>query len=310
MRWGGTIVGATCGLFAAGCNAIFGIDDLASNPAGSASTVAAAGGGSAIASSSSGLAVATGGGVGGAGGCPDCLVDSGLVVRYFIDEAESGQGPTMLSDAAPDPLPLTIDYNEELSFSGGPGKRGLQWSDGATSARAFAAIAATKISAMLDGSTQATIEMVVELDAVLISGSVLAMIGNGNDFGDLSLVAGGDGQLGFFWRSGADIYVWDTDVLDAGRLVLHAVLDSARADPIMRGRYYVNGMQQVQGNPSVGIGQTIDLAADGHLAIGSAVAEPFSPRGIIAYVAYYNVALSEADILVNVARLNVSDDTQ
>jgi hypothetical protein len=303
-----------CGLWAAGCNAIFGIDDLASNPAGPASTVAGAGGGSAIASSSSGVAggVATGGGAGGAGGCADCLVDSGLVVRYFIDEAESGQGPMMLSDAAQDPLPLTIDYNDELSFSGGPGKRGLQWSDGATHARAFAPIAGTKIIAMLDGRTQATIEMVVELDAILITGSVLSMIGSGNEFnfGDLSLVAGGDGQLGFFWQNGADIYVWDTNVVDAGRVVLHAVLDSAQADPIMRARYYVNGTQEVQGNPSVGNGQTIHVQADGHLAVGSAVAEPFSPRGIIAYVAYYNVALSDADILVNVAHLNVSDDTQ
>jgi hypothetical protein len=306
------IIGATCGAWAAGCNVIFGIDDLSSEPVASTSSTAAVGGGATVASSSSGQVggAMSSGGSGGAGGCPNCLVDSGLVVRYFMDEADSGQAPLMLVDAAPNPLPLTIDYNDELSFTGGPGKRGLEWSSGGTGARALAPIANTKVLSMLHGSTQATIETVVEIDAILITGSVLAMIGNGGEFGDLSLVCGGADQLGFFWQGGADIYVWDGMVVDSGRLVLHVVLDSTNADPLQHARYYINGMQHIEGRPTVDPGQTIDLHDDASLAIGSGVGSPFSPRGIIAYVAYYNAALSDADIMVNVARLIASDDTQ
>ena len=49
-----------------------------------------------------GAAGATGGagGTAGAGGEPSGLVDGGLIVRYFIDEAASGQTPLHLVDAA------------------------------------------------------------------------------------------------------------------------------------------------------------------------------------------------------------------
>ena len=47
---------------------------------------------------------------------PTPLVDEGLLVRYFIDEADSGQVPTQLVDSAPSPLPLDLHYTTVMNF--------------------------------------------------------------------------------------------------------------------------------------------------------------------------------------------------
>jgi len=292
-----------------GCNAIFGVDELRFEPAAQVSS-SSVGGGSAASTASSGGAPQ--GGNGGAGGCTNCLVDRGLVARYFIDEADSGQAPAALLDAAPGGLPLTIDYGGPavLAFSGAPGKRGLQWTMQGTAAKASAPIAGTKLVSMLDGSAQATMEMVVEIESVVFGGSGVAVIGAGNNFGGLSFAVRPSNEVVLFWHGGTPVGNWTSTVVGAGRLVLHAVLEATHPDPLMRARYYVNGMETASAVPTVADGEVIDLSGETTFVVGSGVSVARSPKGIIAYVAYYNVAMAQAEILVNVARLNVSDDTQ
>lgn len=303
--WAGLAVSA------GGCNAIFGVDELRTEPPVQVSSSAASGTGGGAASSAA-TGGASQGGNGGAGGCTNCLVDRGLVARYFIDEADSGQAPTALLDAAPGGQPLTIEYGGPgglLAFSGSPGKRGLQWTNAGTTAKASAPIAGTKLLLMLDGSAQATIEMVVELEDVVLGGSGVAIIGAGDNFGGLSFAVGSN-QVGLFWHDGASLGTWNSTIVNAGRLVLHAVLEAPHPDPTMRARFYVNGVSALTNVFPIAQDEVIDLDGDTTFVVGSGVSAARSPKGIIAYVAYYNVAMPNADILANVARLNVSDDAQ
>jgi len=94
------------------------------------------------------------------------LVDRGLIVRYFVDEAASGQGPSQLLDAAPSPLNLGITYSTALSFAEVASNRALNWTSGDAAGDARVSLGSTKINSALQGSTSGTIEVVVNVTAL------------------------------------------------------------------------------------------------------------------------------------------------
>ncbi|MGC1951708.1 MAG: hypothetical protein WA970_03875, partial [Gammaproteobacteria bacterium] len=70
------------------------------------------------------------------------MVDTGLVTRYYIDEASSGTSPTQVSDSSPNAYHLTnVDYGSgNMAYTEVSGNRGLESTSTAGTQRARRAI--------------------------------------------------------------------------------------------------------------------------------------------------------------------------
>jgi hypothetical protein len=251
------------------------------------------------------------------------LVDDGLLVRYFLDEAASGQAPTMALDAAPQPLALPLVYSKMAGdnpvYVEQSGHRGLSWSKIELHGRATIPVDATKIQARLAGKTTATIEVVVEIDQVTANGSRVSHIGAGAEPGHLTLRSDDINKAQTYWQGDRLAGVWDVDWVAEGRAVVHLVYDTAQADPAARVRFYLDGQELPDAPDPVEHpmpNQTITIPATGlmmkpvHYTLGNRgedVARSF--KGVLFYAALYDVALSDDDIATNAALLEQDDDT-
>ncbi len=293
-----------------------------------AGVVGGAGGDGGASSGGSGGVGGTGGvgGAGGVGGSVPVLVDRGLLTRYYLDEADSGRGPTEVNDAAPDPLTLSLEYGDLSVGAGGAGgaggsgptgpnvtwvevdgNRGLRWSVAHGSGRAFASVSGTKILD-LDGLTEATIECVVAFDGGEASGTVcdrVAHVGV-NDNGAFTLCSI-DGDRADFRLNGTAAHAWPVGLSSLGRVVLHVVFDSARALEEDRARLYLDGA--LQAPSSAAVPQAPIALASGQYVLGNRVDDAGSMEGTIFYCAHYTVALSPDEIANNASVLIVDDDT-
>lgn len=310
---------------AIGCNAISGVGDYAFGAGGAVTTASGTGGsggpagtggatGGTGGSSSTGGATGTGGtggSGGGAGAGEPPLSERGLVVRYHIDEAGSGQGPTQLLDAAPNPLNLGLTYSSALSFATIYGNRGLRWTDHDLTGDARIAITATKLQTMLHGSTTATIEVVTSVDDVSASSCHFTTVGPGGHPGDLSLFTTSDTSVRLVWNGATDIGTWAVPISGLGRVVLHAVLDTTESAAAARVQLYVDAVAATKtGGTPPDQHDTVDLSASTTFVVGNGVsATNLSIGGTIFYVAYYASALSQAEIATNVELLSAFDDT-
>ena len=308
------------------CNAVSGIGDYEFGAAGATATPSGSGGtggsgGAGNASSTGGAAgsVQTGGGgttgsggSGGSGGSAPTLVDRGLVVRYHVDEAGSGQGPSELIDAAPSPLNLAMTYSPELSFTSASSNRGLVWTAAGSQGDGRVSIGGTKFHNSLHGSTAATIEAVVDVSAVGTAGNWhITTVGPGGNAGDLSLHLTGATSVRLSWRSATNIGTWNVPITTVGRVVLHAVLDTTEPTATMRTRLYVDGQTAgaSSGTPPT-LNDTVDLSASTAFVLGNGVGSTtLSIGGTIFYVAYYSSALSAQEVATNTALLLSSDDS-
>lgn len=241
---------------------------------------------------------------------PGVLVDDGLVVRYYMDEATTGQGPTELLDAAPDPLDLPITYIPEMAYTqDAPGMTGIEWDAAELDGRPTASANGTKIVTALHTSTTATVEMVLAFTDVSGSNSRLFYLGQGSDTGRLTVSTPSVYFLRFTVnedRVASSFF----DSTPAGRFVLHAVYDTAQATPEERARFYVNGGRlQSFGTTPPDLNDAISIPADQDIAIGNRESGGRSINGTIYYAAVYSDALTDDDILQNALLLLENDDT-
>ena len=250
-----------------------------------------------------------GGGDGGTatGGAP-ALDDSGLIVRYFIDEADSGT-VAELQDSAPSPLPLSIVASSVMSFTEIGGNRGLTWNAIGLDDRASVAIDGTKIHQRLQGSTTATIELVLDLREATTSASRISHIGWDTENGRLTLRTR-DAQLILFHVSdGVPVGEFPVDLAGSGRVVIHAVVDTDLTTPSDRARLYVDAapVAATGGTPQA-LGATIDLSTGRHYVLGNREIGGRSFVGEMFYAALYDEALDPGTIANNTAALQLSDD--
>lgn len=240
-------------------------------------------------------------------GPPPSLVDTGLVVRYFMDEATGGTAPLNLLDSAPTPLPAPIDYGGQASFTDENGNQGLQWDSAEVAGKAEVAFGATKLYDRLRPARTVTIEVVADIQnaGTNTEGSNIAGLRGGNpDF--MLTVRGADivfyrpfGSLGAIW---ADVNVQQ-------RMVLHLVYDSTDPTSANRIELFKDGVliPKTTSSPPAQ-NQTVGLGSLDSLMIGNNRNESRSIEGKIFYVAVYDQALSQADISTNTARLFADDD--
>ena len=260
------------------------------------------------------------GGQGGQGGettmHPGVLVDRGLIARYYLDEAESGQEPVEALDAASNPVPLAITYDDDpvtqepyMTYTtDADGNSGLTFSEIKHWGRASVDVDQTKIAMMLQGGTAMSYELVADIEAVSSSYSRLLHIGAGSDhrlsfetndttFLQLQLDNHPNGDK-------AAVYL-----PDLGRAEYHAVLDSTQPEPIDRVQFYANGSPLQTLEHVLPLGAQMDLGLGSTFVIGNREIGERSIEGTIYYAALYNVALSPSDVIQNAALLLIDDDT-
>lgn len=236
------------------------------------------------------------------------LVDRGLVLRYFMDEAANGQGPAALLDSAPEPLSLPLTYQQAMFVEDG-GNRGIRWPMASSTGKAERAFSGTKLATQLTPATTVTIEIVAKvISAGSAAGSESQLTGLRGSNPDFVLAAVGSTDLRFFRPFGNLGATW-LGVHDQQRMVLHLVFDSTRSDPETRIELFKNGMPVAKTTSSPpGLNQNVGLGGGDDLVIGNRQNEDRSIEGTIFYVAYYKVALDGVEISNNAQRLIVNDD--
>jgi hypothetical protein len=270
---------------------------------------------------------------------PGKLVDDGLVARYYLDEAASGQQPGEALDAAPasalgDPVHLTIRYsnaNEGGAGGGGEpgtggmaptvayiedddGHRGLYFPAAEMPDVAYAALDGTKFTAALHSGTTATYEVVAEILDVSRFLSRLSHIGSGTGH-TLSLETDSTSLIQFTLNDDHAHYA-PTLLGQLGRAVYHAVLDIEATDPKHRVKFYVNGSRTLTLSPNENLDMdtSIDLGTGKYYCIGNRYqtendGSGRSIQGTIYYSAIYKTPLTAEQVEHNTAVLLVSDDT-
>lgn len=251
---------------------------------------------------------ATGGTIGTGGSFMGMLTDRGLLTRYYMDEAASGQDPTELVDAAADPLNLPIAYTPEMEWAEEPTGRGIAYSAAGLDGRASILVDGTKVFDGLHGSTTGTIEIVVDVLSVSGSTSRLSHIGLDSEGGRFTLSTHIAGRL-FVTINGGGAGAFPVYLPTTGRVVLHAVLDTAVAEPADRAKVYVNGARLPQmGTSFAGQNELIDLTSSPHYAIGNRHIGGRTIEGGIYYAALYSVPLTDEEIFDAAGVLLLNDD--
>ena len=246
------------------------------------------------------------------GEVPLPLDDAAVLVRYYLDEAHQGSGPTHALDSIVPRLDLAYGWEDGMSYGvDGNGNRGLSWADAEQDGGPAAMVRDTKVREALEGATAATIELVTDARAVASAGgSRFLAIGHGNSDVRFGLLAESSHQVGFRWRNNKDAAFWDVELPAVGRAVFHVVLETTAAEDD-RLRLYVNGVKLpvIKGGgdwPSDG--QSIDFHNDSVLMLGNRPPGDRSFEGVLYYAAVYATAFDDNRIAHHVAVLDKSDD--
>lgn len=238
-----------------------------------------------------------------------CLVNTDLVVRYFLDEAASGTQPTAL-DSAPAPLHLPITLgagNSQPVYTSSSTGRGLLWKTVDAAGVTKTAVDNSKIKVALDGKQRMTIELVTQVNNATAYNRLLEL---GNSSGSRLGVYTLAGPSQFAARLNAtDVALWNTDFASIGRSILHVVVDSTALTPSDRIRLYLHGaLQSASGGTPPAQNEPLVLGTSKWISLGSNESQTRSMSGVIYYAALYANALSETEITTNVAVLKVWDD--
>lgn len=236
------------------------------------------------------------------------LVDRGLVARYFIDEAASGQTPTSLTDSAPSPLSLPLTFGQ-ATFTEVNGHRGLQWAANTSSGKGEISLAGTKFLQQLVPARTVTIEVVVQITSSGGSGNESQITGMRGSNPDFMLTSLNGTDIRFFKPFGSEGATWSNVNAAQQRMVLHLVFDSQQANPSDRIDLFVNGLGIIKtASFPPAMGQTVGLGGSDEFMLGNRQQSDRSIAGTIFYVAYYQVALNDTEIASNAQRLLSNDD--
>ena len=239
------------------------------------------------------------------------LVSNGLVDRYFIEEAASGQSPTELVDAAPSPLNLPIIYDgtnptyKEISTG-----RGWESTTTTNQGRASILVDGTKVQTLLDGSTQGTIEVVLQVDAVTTLCSRLSHVGASSESGYFTLSSCNLNQVNLYMFGNTLRGQWNPAFGTSGRIVLTLVYDSTLSTAADRVKLYKDGALLTKtGGTDPPQNETISIPNGTNFVVANRELCCRSFDGDIYYAAHYNAALTAANVSDNSIILLTNDDS-
>lgn len=241
------------------------------------------------------------------------LVDTGGIVRYYIDEAASGQGPANVlysGDFTPD-FDLAITYDgTDLNYVEISGNRGLENIDVSTLARAEKAINDTsdKVRDAVDGSKTLTVEIVARVDNFNSGTGRCFVINKASDNPSLGL-SGTSSTNANVYFNGTLMRSFDPGSV---RAVWEIVYDTALATANDRIKIYKDKVIQsptINDNPA--LNATLTLPTGSKLFMLNRGDSGFqrSMDGVLFYAALYSVAMPQADVDTNFDVLDPDDDT-
>lgn len=270
-------------------------------------------------------------GGGGCGGAPPegcagpgshistCLIDDGLIARYFLD-AYASDGK--LVDSGPEPG-LSLDVvreGEKLTLDGEAGRVGLRWSAIGGNARVEAAFpsTATPPSKLLFSKAELTLETVVSVTDAAVEGVPSRILYVGTDTGEhgkYSLSAGDSDAMGnrelqfhvFVGSQAQFVGQWFIPPEEIERpCVLHLVLNAAEGVVDL----YVNGDVRTNVMLDRPPADYVFTWAEStwYLVLGNRRSGGRSLRGSIQYAAVYGKPLTPEQVKANAATLAKSDD--
>ena len=240
------------------------------------------------------------------------LVDTGLIVRYYIDEAASGQGPTAVLDGSGVDVDfdLVITYTTNFLYTEISGNRGINFPSTNGVQRADKAIDNTsdKVRGNIYGSKTYTVEVVAQIDDFSSSTGRCFAINKGTS----------NPTLGLTGTSGTNANIYFNESLmrsfnpGSVRAVWHIVVDTALATANDRIKIYKDGTLQsptIDANPSQNV--TVSIPSDSRLFMFNRGDSSFerSMDGVLFYAALYSSAFSAANVTTNEAILSSDDDT-
>ncbi|MCX4246753.1 hypothetical protein [Paraliomyxa miuraensis] len=238
------------------------------------------------------------------------LVDTELLARWYVDEADTDQRPEHVLDSVPPAVDLELIYtNGTPVYALDDGNRGIQWSQAGRSGRALAPIDGTKLLDELGGASEITFELVISVQAVVSNTSRFLHIGTDDDNGDFVIGAHMMNVLQVRWDDGDIVRTFDT-TLTGQRQVVHVVVDTTQVAEQDRIRAYIDGDALVTPDmeaPVLGAG--LPLKDTSSLVLGNRTDGQRSMRGTLLYAAIYLAVLELPDIQNNVEVLRGSDDT-
>jgi len=240
------------------------------------------------------------------------LDDTGLLVRYYADEAASGSTPTDLLDTSGvgTALDLPITYGDSLAYTEVSGNRGLHSdSDAGTGiAKSGTLSSGNKIFDALDGSKTATLEYVIDITTYNTNGARIFGLMNG-DTGDGTFLMTGDSSGNDFAEirinNGAD--TGDVGTI-TGRSVIHIVWDSAQLDVDDRILLYIDAVLQTGLSVNTTIDTTLSFSTTS-LVVLNRGSQNRSALGTFFYGAIYSGVLSASTISDHYDILTLDDDT-
>lgn len=244
---------------------------------------------------------------------PVGLYSDTAIVRYFIDDGAQQDEAAEIADAIGSPeLPLALTDPEGVTdFVSTPSRRGIRFAEIADETRLSVGLRNTKIRDRLDGSRTGTIELVLDVEAVLIEGSRLSHIGDSVDPGRFSLRSSSSNSVDFYMNNVLTAS-WFFDLYGAGRMVLHLVVDTTQDSTVERVKLYLNGQEQVALPLLMPIkNQTISIsnAQGSFYALGNREVGGRSLQGTFHYAAMYSGAMSADRVANNASLLQSSDDS-
>jgi hypothetical protein len=246
------------------------------------------------------------------------LVSRGVVARYFLDDSD-GAMVTTATDAIDPPTNLSIIFDAgDPDWVVTPAGKALSFDTLGANGGGCAPVAGKVIDAF-DGSTEATLEAVVDYRTGIATGSRIAHIGR-LDSWTLSIGYSSETAPPRLWFAvettdvtALDEYRrFDIDLSTRGRCVITLVYDANAATAVDRARMYIDGVRLAVHGPSTNDtyapGEAIVIAADAHICVGNRRIGGRAPIGSIAYAAFYNVALESDETVRNAQRLLAWDD--
>ena len=237
------------------------------------------------------------------------LTDDGVVVRYFLDDYRRGAPPNggTAKDAGPMPvldLPFVMQGGQP-AYDASSGNSGLTWTNASNNGRAIAPVIDTKIMD-LDGLTEFTLEIVVDIEAANGAGTRYIHIGTSNDH-SIALVSDNPQSMHLRTHASNGTAFWDPDLTN-GRTVCTVVVDLSLmgAD---RYRLFLNGSEEVDATSSQNL-EMVQIDAGHSISLGNRTDGDRAMVGTLFYAAIYDRALSPDEVQQNADALGNSDDSQ
>ncbi len=227
------------------------------------------------------------------------------LVRYYLDEAASGQSPTTVEDSEASPVDLTLTLDgANPSFTSAATGRGLHWStEGSAGAAVSVALGGTK----LEGSgTNLTVEFVLDATGSTTGNIVWLIARNGVFQGPLGIYTN-DATVSFLYFNSI-VRTWPRQ---SGRRVYHLVFQSGEAVDADRCRLYEGGaLVSPSSSSSITGGANWVIASDAIMLLGSNGSLATAAfKGKLYYLALYTAALGGAEITSQSAALATNDDS-